>query len=48
MDSMTIKRNMFGSDEQTYRPNKHQGSNRAKLCHIQSQKWVCLTDFFTD
>lgn len=48
MDSMTIPRDMFGADEQTYRPNKHQGSSRAKLCQIQSQKWVCLTDFMTD
>ena len=48
LDSMTIPRDMFGADEQTYRPNKHQGSNRAKMCQIQSQKWVCLTDFFSD
>ena len=48
MDSLTIPRDMFGADEATYRPNKHQGSNRAKLCQIQSQKWVCLTDFFDD
>ena len=48
LDGMTIPRDMFGADEQTFRPNKHQGSNRAKLCQIQSQKWVCLTDFFTD
>jgi branched-chain amino acid transport system substrate-binding protein len=48
MDSMTIPRDMFGADEATYRPNKHQGSNRAKLCQIQNQKWVCLTDFFSD
>ena len=45
MDSMTIPRDMFGADEQTYRPNKHQGSNRARLCQIQNQKWACLTDF---
>ena len=48
MDSMTIPRDMFGADEQTYRATKHQGSNRSKLCQIQSQKWVCLTDFFAD
>jgi len=48
LDSMTIPRDMFGADEQTFRPNKHQGSSRAKLCQIQSQKWVCLTDFITD
>ncbi len=45
LDSMTLPRDMFGADEQTFRPNKHQGSNRAKLCQIQSQKWVCLTDY---
>ncbi len=48
LDSMTIPRDMFGADEQTYRPNKHQGSSRAKLCQIQDRKWVCLTDFITD
>ena len=48
LDSMTIPRDMFGADEQSFRANKHQGSNRAKLCQIQNQKWVCLTDFFTD
>ena len=48
LDSMTIPRDMFGADEQTYRANKHQGSNRAKMCQIQNQKWVCLTDFFSD
>jgi len=45
IESLTIPRDMFGADEGTYRPNKHQGSNRAKLCQIQSQKWVCLTDY---
>ncbi|MGH8673674.1 MAG: ABC transporter substrate-binding protein, partial [Burkholderiales bacterium] len=34
LDSLTIPRDMFGADEQTFRPNKHQGSNRAKLCQI--------------
>jgi len=48
LDNMTVPRDMFGADEQSFRPNKHQGTNRSKLCQIQSQKWACLTDFFTD
>ncbi len=48
LDNMTIPRDMFGADAQTFRPDKHQGTNRSKLCQIQTQKWVCLTDFFTD
>ena len=31
--------------DELHRPTKHLGSNRAKLCQIQGQKWVCLTDF---
>ena len=48
LDSMTYPRDMFGGDEQSFRPNKHLGSSRAKLCQIQSQKWVCITDYLTD
>jgi len=48
LDSMTYPRDMFGGDAQTFRPDKHLGSSRAKLCQIQSQKWVCLTDYITD
>ena len=48
LDSMNYPRDMFGGDEQSFRPNKHLGSSRAKLCQIQNQRWVCLTDFITD
>jgi branched-chain amino acid transport system substrate-binding protein len=48
LDNLTIPRDMFGADEQTFRPNKHQGSNRARLCQIQNARWTCLTDFITE
>ena len=48
IDNLTVPRDMFGADEQRWTPTKHLGSNRAKLCQIQNQKWVCLTDYITD
>jgi branched-chain amino acid transport system substrate-binding protein len=48
LDSMNYPRDMFGGDEQSFRPNKHLGSTRAKLCQIQNQRWVCITDYITD
>ncbi len=47
-DSHTQPRDMFGGDEQKFSSKNHLGSNRAKLCQIQNQKWVCLTDYITD
>jgi len=48
MDSLVFPRDMFGADEQRFSPTKHLGSNRAKLCQIQSGKWVSITDYITD
>ena len=48
LDNMTIPRDMFGADVQSFRPNKHLGSSRVKLCQIQEGRWRCLTDFLTD
>lgn len=48
LESLTYPRDMFGGDEQTFGPKKHLGSNRAKLCQIQSGKWVSTTDYITD
>jgi len=48
LDSLLVPRDMFGADEVKFTPKSHLGTNRAKLCQIQSQKWVCLTDYLTD
>ena len=48
LDSLVVPRDMFGADEVKFTAKSHLGSNRAKLCQIQSQKWVCLTDYLTD
>jgi hypothetical protein len=48
LDSLLVPRDMFGADEVKFTPKNHLGTNRAKLCQIQSQKWVCLTDYITD
>ncbi|HEX5611757.1 MAG TPA: ABC transporter substrate-binding protein [Burkholderiales bacterium] len=48
LDSLVVPRDMFGADEVKFTPKNHLGTNRAKLCQIQSQKWVCLTDYITD
>jgi len=48
LESLTYPRDMFGGDEQRFSPTRHLGSNRAKLCQIQSGKWVSITDYITD
>ena len=47
-ESLLVPRDMFGADEVKFTPKSHLGTNRAKLCQIQNQKWVCLTDYITD
>jgi branched-chain amino acid transport system substrate-binding protein len=48
MESLSVPRDMFGGDAQTFGPGKHLGSNRAKLCQIQNGRWVTLTDYITE
>jgi branched-chain amino acid transport system substrate-binding protein len=48
LDSLTLPRDMFGADEQSFSPTRHLGSNRAKLCQIQNGRWVSVTDYITD
>lgn len=45
MQGLTVPRDMFGGDAQTFGPNKHLGSNRVKLCQIQNGRWVSVTDY---
>jgi branched-chain amino acid transport system substrate-binding protein len=47
-DSLTVPRDMFGADEQSFTPTKHLGSNRAKLCQIVNGRWATITDYITD
>jgi branched-chain amino acid transport system substrate-binding protein len=48
LDNLMVPRDMFGADEVKFTPKNHLGTSRAKLCQIQSGKWVCLTDYITD
>lgn len=48
MQSLTVPRDMFGGDAQVFRPGKHLGSNRAKLCQIQNGRWVTVSDYITE
>ncbi|HEX2649370.1 MAG TPA: ABC transporter substrate-binding protein [Burkholderiales bacterium] len=48
LESLTVPRDMFGGDEQSFGPKKHLGSSRAKLCQIQEGRWRTLTDYITD
>jgi len=48
LDAIVVPRDMFGADEIRFTAKNHLGTNRAKLCQIQNQKWVCLTDYITD
>jgi branched-chain amino acid transport system substrate-binding protein len=48
LDGLVYPRDMFGANEQRFSPTNHLGSSRAKLCQIQSGKWVSVTDYITD
>ena len=47
-DGLVFPRDMFGADQQSFSPTKHLGSSRAKLCQIQSGRWVSVTDYITE
>lgn len=48
LEKLSVPRDMFGGDEQTFTPTRHLGSSRSKLCQIQNQRWVCITDYLGD
>ena len=48
LDRLVYPRDMFGANEQRFSPTNHLGSTRAKLCQIQSGKWVSVSDYITD
>jgi branched-chain amino acid transport system substrate-binding protein len=48
MESLSLPRDMFGGDAQSFGPKKHLGSSRAKLCQIQNGRWHAVTDFITE
>jgi branched-chain amino acid transport system substrate-binding protein len=45
LETLSVPRDMFGGDAQTFGPTKHLGSNRVKLCQIQNGRWVSVTDY---
>ena len=48
LEKLSVPRDMFGGDEQVFTPARHLGSSRSKLCQIQNQRWVCITDYLGD
>ena len=48
IESLTVPRDMFGGDAQTFGPKKHLGATRAKLCQIQNGRWVSITDYIAN
>jgi branched-chain amino acid transport system substrate-binding protein len=48
LEGLSVPRDMFGGDAQTFGPNKHLGSNRVKLCQIVNSRWVSVTDYIAE
>ena len=45
LDSLTIAPDMFGSDQMSYSPTKHLGSNKSRLSQIKDGKWTVITPY---
>jgi branched-chain amino acid transport system substrate-binding protein len=48
IEKFSAPRDMFGSDEFTFTPTKHLGTNRARLSQIVNGKWTPLSDYITE
>jgi len=48
LESLSVPRDMFGGDAQSFGPGKHLGSNRSKLCQIVNGRWTSVSDYITD
>jgi branched-chain amino acid transport system substrate-binding protein len=48
IDQFSSSRDMFGSDNFSFTPTKHLGSNRARLSQIVNGKWTALSDYITE
>jgi branched-chain amino acid transport system substrate-binding protein len=45
LESTTFPRDMFGSDEFSFTPKQHLGSDKARIGQIQNGRWMALTDY---
>jgi ABC-type branched-subunit amino acid transport system substrate-binding protein len=45
LESTTFPRDMFGSDEFTFTPKQHLGSDKSRVGQIQNGRWAALTDY---
>jgi branched-chain amino acid transport system substrate-binding protein len=48
MESTKFPADMFGSDENTFSPTKHLGTDRARLCQIQNGKWKAVSEYLSN
>jgi branched-chain amino acid transport system substrate-binding protein len=48
IEKFSAPRDMFGSDEFSFTPTKHLGTNRARLSQIVNGKWTALSDYITE
>ena len=47
LESTTFPRDMFGSDEFSFTPKQHLGSDKARIGQIQNGRWMTLTDYMS-
>ncbi|MEP6792326.1 MAG: ABC transporter substrate-binding protein, partial [Ramlibacter sp.] len=45
MDTMTFNRDMFGTPELTFGPDKHLGNRFSRLSQIQDGRWKVVSDY---
>jgi branched-chain amino acid transport system substrate-binding protein len=45
LESYSQPANMFGADELKFSKTSHLGSDRARLCQIQSERWVPVSEY---
>jgi branched-chain amino acid transport system substrate-binding protein len=45
MESTTVPRDIFGSDEGTFTPAKHYGSTRSRVSQIVDGRWKVIADY---
>ncbi len=45
LESTTFPRDMFGSDQFTFTPKQHLGSDKSRVGQIQNGRWAVLTDY---
>jgi len=48
MDTMTIPRDVFGSAEQKFGPQKRLGSNQSRLSQLHDGRWTIVSNYITE